>query len=157
MILDLRNNPGGYLEVSVDIASWFLPKDSVVVRENIKGETEEVLKAGKNQTLINMPVVVLINEGSASASEILAGALRDIRNVKLIGIKSYGKGSVQEVKELFDDSMIKLTIAEWSTPNGTSINNNGLEPDYKVEMPKDENSKEDPQLDKALNIVKTLM
>ncbi len=157
MILDLRNNPGGYLEVSVDIASWFLPKDSVVVRENIKGETEEVLKAGKNQTLINMPVVVLINEGSASASEILAGALRDIRNVKLIGIKSYGKGSVQEVKELFDDSMIKLTIAEWLTPNGTSINNNGLEPDYKVEMPKDENSKEDPQLDKALNIVKTLM
>jgi carboxyl-terminal processing protease len=157
MILDLRNDPGGYLDVSVDIASWFLPKDSVVVRENIKGETEDLLKAGKNQALINMPVVVLINEGSASASEILAGALRDIRGIKLIGIKSYGKGSVQEVKKLFDDSMVKLTIAEWLTPNGVSINNNGLEPDYKVEMPEDSTSDEDPQLDKALEIVKTIM
>lgn len=154
MILDLRNNPGGYLEVSVDIASWFLPKDSVVVRENIKGESEELLRAGKNQALVNMPVVVLINEGSASASEILAGALRDIRNVKLVGIKSYGKGSVQEVKKLFDGSMIKLTIAEWLTPNGVSINNNGLEPDYKIEMPEDLNSDKDPQLDKALEIIK---
>jgi carboxyl-terminal processing protease len=157
MILDLRNDPGGYLDVSVDIASWFLPKDSVVVRENIKGETEDLLKAGKNQALINMPVVVLINEGSASASEILAGALRDIRGIKLVGIKSYGKGSVQEVKKLFDDSMVKLTIAEWLTPNGVSINNNGLEPDYKVEMPEDLNSDKDPQLDKALEIVKTIM
>jgi carboxyl-terminal processing protease len=157
MILDLRNDPGGYLDVSVDIASWFLPKDSVVVRENIKGETEDLLKAGKNQALINMPVVVLINEGSASASEILAGALRDIRGIKLVGIKSYGKGSVQEVKKLFDDSMVKLTIAEWLTPNGISINNNGLEPDYKVEMPEDLTSDRDPQLDKALEIVKTIM
>ncbi len=154
MILDLRNDPGGYLDVSVDIASWFLPKDSVVVRENIKGETEDLLKAGKNQALVNMPVVVLINEGSASASEILAGALRDIRGIKLVGIKSYGKGSVQEVKKLFDDSMVKLTIAEWLTPNGVSINNNGLEPDYKVEMPEDLTSDKDPQLDKALEIVK---
>lgn len=154
MILDLRNNPGGYLEVAVDIASWFVPKDSVVVRENIKGEKEDVLKAGANQSFVNLPVVVLINEGSASASEILAGALRDLRNIKLVGIKSYGKGSVQEVKNLFDDSMIKLTIAEWLTPNGVSINNNGLEPDYKIEMPTDENSDADPQLNKALEILK---
>jgi carboxyl-terminal processing protease len=157
MILDLRNNPGGYLEVAVDIASWFVPKNAVVVRENIKGESEEVLKASANQSFVNLPVVVLINEGSASASEILAGALRDLRNVKLVGIKSYGKGSVQEVKKLFDDSMIKLTIAEWLTPNGVSINNNGLEPDYKVEMPEDLNSDKDPQLDKALEIIKTII
>jgi len=157
MILDLRNNPGGYLEVAVDIASWFVPKNAIVVRENIKGESEEVLKASANQSFVNLPVVVLINEGSASASEILAGALRDLRNVKLVGIKSYGKGSVQEVKKLFDDSMIKLTIAEWLTPNGVSINNNGLEPDYKVEMPEDLNSDKDPQLDKALEIIKTII
>jgi carboxyl-terminal processing protease len=157
MILDLRNNPGGYLEVAVDIASWFVPKNAVVVRENIKGESEEVLKASANQSFINLPVVVLINEGSASASEILAGALRDLRNIKLVGIKSYGKGSVQEVKKLFDDSMVKLTIAEWLTPNGVSINNNGLEPDYKVEMPEDLNSNADPQLDKALEILKTMI
>ncbi len=154
MILDLRNDPGGYLEVAVDIASWFVPKDSVVVRESIKGEKEEVLKASANQSFVNFPVVVLINEGSASASEILAGALRDLRNIKLVGTKSYGKGSVQEVKNLFDDSMVKLTIAEWLTPNGVSINNNGLEPDYKVEMPTDENSDADPQLNKALEILK---
>ena len=157
LILDLRNNPGGYLEVAVDIASWFVPKDSVVVRENIKGESEEVLKASANQSFVNLPTVVLINEGSASASEILAGALRDIRSIKLVGIKSYGKGSVQEVKKLFDDSMIKLTIAEWLTPNGVSINNNGLEPDYKIEMLEDLTSDKDPQLDKALQVLKTII
>lgn len=155
IILDLRNNPGGYLNVSVDIAGWLMKKGEVVVREDAKDGNETLFKAGGNQALVDIPVVVLINEGSASASEILAGALRDNRQVKLIGEKSYGKGSVQEIQKLFDDSMIKLTIAEWLTPNGTSINENGLEPDYKVELTdKDYEANKDPQLDKALEVIK---
>ena len=155
MILDLRNNPGGYLEISVDIAGWFLKRGEVVVRENIKNEKETVFRASGNQALVDMPLIILTNEGSASASEILAGALRDNRHIKLVGDKTFGKGSVQEVQKLYDDAMIKLTIAEWLTPNGASINENGLEPDYKVEITEaDYENKNDPQLEKALEIIK---
>ena len=155
MILDLRNNPGGYLEISVDIAGWFLKRGEVVVRENIKNEKETVFRASGNQALVDMPLIILTNEGSASASEILAGALRDNRHIKFVGDKTFGKGSVQEVQKLYDDSMIKLTIAEWLTPSGVSINENGLEPDYKVEITEaDYENKKDPQLEKALEIIK---
>jgi len=158
LILDLRNNPGGYLEVSVDIAGWFLKQGDVVVRESIKGENETVLKASGNQALLNMPVVILANEGSASASEILAGALRDNRQIKIVGQKTFGKGSVQEVEDMPDNSLIKLTIAEWLTPSGLSLNGNGLEPDYKVELTdKDYENDKDPQLDKALEVAQQLI
>lgn len=158
VILDLRNNPGGYLEVSVDIAGWFLKRGDVVVRESVKGEDETVFRANGNQALLNIPVVLLVNEGSASASEILAGALRDNRQIKIIGQKTFGKGSVQEVEDMFDNSIIKLTIAEWLTPNGLSLNGNGLEPDYKVEFTdKDYENDKDPQLDKALEVVQQLI
>jgi carboxyl-terminal processing protease len=158
VILDLRNNPGGYLEVSVDLAGWFLKRGEVVVRESVKGEDETVFRANGNQALLDMPIVILVNEGSASASEILAGALRDNRQIKIIGEKTFGKGSVQEVENMANDSMIKLTIAEWLTPNGLSLNGNGLEPDYKVELTdEDYENDKDPQLDKAIEVVQQLI
>lgn len=158
VILDLRNNPGGYLEVSVDLAGWFLKRGDVVVRESVKGENETVFKASGNQALLDVPIVILVNEGSASASEILAGALRDNRQIKIIGEKTFGKGSVQEVENMVNDSMIKLTIAEWLTPNGLSLNDNGLEPDYKVELTdEDYENDKDPQLDKAVEVVQQLI
>jgi carboxyl-terminal processing protease len=106
---------------------------------------------------LDYPIVVLINQGSASASEILAGALRDNRNVLLIGEKSFGKGSIQELEELRGGSRLKVTIANWLTPKGQSITDKGLEPDIKVEMTeKDYEEGRDPQLDKALEIIKNL-
>ncbi len=158
IILDLRNNPGGYLEISVHIASWFLNSGEVVVRQNIKGIEEDVLRSSGNEAFSEVPIVILVNEGSASASEILAGALRDNRGVKMVGKKTFGKGSVQVMEKLFDDSMIKLTIAEWLTPNGISINNNGLEPDYEVDLPEDwQEGDDDPQLDKAVEILNEII
>ena len=158
VILDLRNNPGGYLEVSVDLAGWFLKRGEVVIRESVKGEDETVFRANGNQALLDIPIVILVNEGSASASEILAGALRDNRQIKIIGEKTFGKGSVQEVENMANDSMIKLTIAEWLTPNGLSLNGNGLEPDYKVELTdEDYENDKDPQLDKAIEVVQQLI
>ncbi len=158
IILDLRNNPGGYLEVSQDIAGWFLKKGQVVTIENFgKDKDKKYYKAEGNANFSEYPMVVLINQGSASASEILAGTLRDNRNIKLIGEKSFGKGSVQKVLELRDSSMLKITIAKWLTPNGNSISEVGLTPDIKVELTdKDFENQKDPQLDKALEIIKNL-
>lgn len=158
IIVDLRDNPGGYLEVSQDLAGWFLPRGETVVKEDFGKDKEQVVyKAEGNGSLGNYPVVVLINQGSASASEILAGALKDNRNVKLIGQKSFGKGSVQEVVNLRGGSFLKITIAKWLTPKGTSISDVGLEPDVKVELTeKDTVANKDPQLDKALEIIKGL-
>ncbi|MFY9493503.1 MAG: S41 family peptidase [Minisyncoccia bacterium] len=158
IILDLRNNPGGFLEVSQDIAGWFLEPGSVVAIEDFgNGAEDKKYRASGNGVLKNMPVVVLINEGSASASEILAGALKDNRNVKLVGVKSFGKGSVQELTNLREGTSLKVTIAKWLTPSGKSITNEGLEPDIKIEISKEdiENLK-DPQLEKAMSIVLSL-
>jgi carboxyl-terminal processing protease len=106
---------------------------------------------------MNYPLVVLINQGSASGSEILAGALRDNRGIKLIGEKSFGKGSVQEVEKLSDGSSLKITIAKWLTPKGESISEKGLEPDIKVELTeKDVEAGMDAQLEKAIEIIKNL-
>lgn len=156
IVLDLRNNPGGYLEVSQDIAGWFLKKGQVVTIENFgQDKDKKYYKTEGNANFSEYPIVVLINQGSASASEILAGALRDNRNVKLIGEKSFGKGSVQEVLNLKDGSMLKITIAKWLTPNGSSISELGLTPDIKVELTdKDFEDQKDPQLDKAFEIIK---
>lgn len=157
IILDLRNNPGGYLEVAVDIASWFLPAGKVVAIEDFgNGKKHEYKSVGYNQ-LNKFPLVILINQGSASASEILAGALKDQLDIKIIGEKSFGKGSVQEMEELSDGSSVKITIAKWLTPKGKSLSDDGLEPDVKIEKTEGNiENNEDPQLDKALEIIKKL-
>ncbi|MEK7658287.1 MAG: S41 family peptidase [Patescibacteria group bacterium] len=158
IVLDLRNNPGGYLEVAQDIAGWFLQSGQIVTIEDFGKNKEQIqYKTKGNSTFANYPMVILINGGSASASEILAGALRDNRNIKLIGEKSFGKGSVQEVQNLRDGSFLKITIAKWLTPKGSLISEIGLSPDIKVEITDDNISQDkDPQLDKALEIIKTL-
>lgn len=158
LVLDLRNNPGGYLDVSINIAGWLINKEDTVTIERVKNGDDEILKASGNEALKDLPIVVLVNGGSASASEILAGALRDNRGIQIIGEKTFGKGSVQTVKTLFDDSMIKITVAEWLTPSGLSINKNGIEPDYKVELPEDwQTDDPDPQLQKALEVLQNVI
>ncbi|HEY4509384.1 MAG TPA: S41 family peptidase [Candidatus Paceibacterota bacterium] len=158
IIIDLRNNPGGFLHIAVDIAGWFLERGDVVVIEDFgAGQEQEVHKARGSGHLSGKKVVVLINGGTASASEILAGALRDNRGILLIGEKSFGKGSVQELKELKDESSLKITVAKWLTPKGNLIAELGLEPDVKVEMTdEDFDAKRDPQLDKAIEVLKNL-
>ena len=153
VILDLRNNPGGYLQRAVDLGSEFI-SSGVIVKQRDKTNTEvmNVDRAGK---LIGMPLVVLINRGSASASEILAGALRERIGVMLVGEKSFGKGTVQEVQNLPDRSSLHITVAEWLLPSGANIHGNGLEPDVKVEYVFDEKNPEaDNQMDKALEVLK---
>lgn len=156
MILDLRNDPGGYLEVAVDLAGWFLPRGSLVVSETGKTGNGEVFKANGNGALKDLPLVVLINKGSASAAEILAGTLRDGRKIKLIGETSFGKGTVQQLLPLRDGSSVKLTMAHWVLPNGGILENGGLSPDIEVKMTEDDvNQKRDPQFDKAMEVLKS--
>ncbi len=158
IILDLRNNPGGYLEVARNIAGWFLRDGDLVAIEDFGGKqpAEEYRTRGRG-SFYDYPIVCLINKGTASGAEILAGALRDDRNVILIGEKSFGKGSVQELVRLSDGSSLKITVAKWLTPKGKSISEVGLEPDIKVEMT-EEDYKEgrDPQLQKAIEVIKGL-
>lgn len=153
LVLDLRNNPGGYLNAAVDIASWFLPAGDVVVTEHWSDGREEVYRSKGYKSLEKIPVVVLVNQGSASASEILAGALRDRRSAKLIGEKTYGKGSVQELEDLPGGAALKITIAKWLTPSGKSINENGLEPDMAVET-STSSAEVDPVLEEALKLLR---
>jgi len=156
IVLDLRNNPGGYLEIARDIAGFFLERGALVTIEQ-SGDEQKDFEARGSFVFKDYPVVVLINQGSASGSEILAGALRDNRDIMLIGETSFGKGSVQQLEELSEGSSLKVTIAKWLTPNGETIHEKGLEPDIKVEI-KEEDYKEgrDPQLDKALEIIQDL-
>ena len=158
IILDLRNNPGGYLEVAQNIAGWFLKDGQTVVIEDFgKKQDRQIYKAKGNAKLVNYPTVVLINKGSASASEILASALRDNRNIKLIGETSFGKGCVQELKNLRDGSSLKITVANWLTPNGKLITDKGLKPDIEVNMDESDYNKEgDIQLDKAIETIKRM-
>lgn len=158
IVLDVRNNPGGYLSVSQDIAGWFLKKGQVVTHESsgIAAENVDYLSEGPS-LLEKYPLVVLINGGSASASEILAGALRDNRQIKLVGEKSFGKGSVQQLMPFGNGSSLKVTVAKWLTPNGDQISEIGLTPDIEAKNTiEDEDKKLDPQLDKAIEIVKKL-
>jgi len=157
IILDLRNNPGGYLEVAQDITGWFLEKGKIVVLEDFGQGNKQEYKAQGPGTFSDYKIVVLINQGSASASEILAGALRDNRGILLIGEKSFGKGSVQELEKLKEGSSLKITVAKWLTPKGQLITDVGLEPDIKVEMTEEDYEQDrDPQLDKAIEIIKGL-
>lgn len=154
IILDLRNNPGGYLETAVDIASWFIPKASIVLKEEFKNGDIDEYKSKGYKPLQNFPIVVLINKGSASASEIVAGALHDIRGIKLIGEITFGKGSVQTLETLKDGSSLKITVAKWLTPNGISIADDGLTPDIEIELTEEDyDADRDPQLNKAMEML----
>ncbi len=157
LILDLRGNPGGYLESAVSIASYFLPLGKVVVRENFGGDEEEQLYRSSGKELgksAPKSIVVLIDGGSASASEILAGALKEHDVATLIGETTFGKGSVQELVELGDGSSVKVTIARWLTPDGNSISEGGLAPDIEVKItPEDREAERDPQLEAAIEFL----
>jgi len=153
LILDLRNNPGGYLDTSVDIAGYWVGKDIVVTAKDAKGEVTEYRANGRGE-LKNLPIIVLVNGGSASASEILAGALQDYKLATLLGEKTFGKGSVQELENFADGSALKLTVAHWYTPLGRSINKEGITPDIKVELTEEDYKlNRDPQLQKAIEIL----
>lgn len=156
LVIDLRNNPGGFLDTAVAMASTALPSGkTVVIEEDSEGKRKEI-KARGGDVLSGLPTVVLINQGSASASEILAGALRDNRdNVTLIGKKSFGKGSVQELISVSSDTAVKITVARWLTPSGKQIHNVGIAPDIEVGLSSDDiEQKRDPQLDRALEELK---
>ncbi len=158
MIIDLRGNPGGYLDSAIDVASWFVEQGEPVVIEEFGNNKEETIYRSKGYTMTKKPskIIILVDGGSASASEILAGALSEYGIATLVGEKTYGKGSVQEVVPFGDDSALKVTVAKWLTPKRHSISEQGLEPDVKVESPKDEeesDKKNDPQYDKALELL----
>ena len=154
IIIDLRNNPGGYLDTSIEVASEWVD-DNVVVIEKYSDETQnENLSRGRPR-LAEIPTIVLVNQGSASASEIVAGALQDYKKAIILGEETFGKGSVQNLESLKDGSSIKITVAKWLTPNGRSINDEGIMPDETVELTLEEyNEDKDPQMDKAIEILK---
>lgn len=154
LIIDLRNNPGGYLNSSVDIASLFVEKGKIVVSEEYADGSKTDHKAEGGDILNRFPTVVLINEGSASASEIVAGALKDNNGIKLVGKKTFGKGSVQQLEPLKGGSSLKVTVAKWLTPSGICINSEGIKPDIEVEFTEEDyDSGRDPQMDKAKEIL----
>ncbi len=153
LILDLRNNPGGYLDAAVSMSGYWIDGNVVVSQQFSDSHKEDLRSFGKAR-LSNVQTVVLINEGSASASEIVAGALQDYKKAHLVGKKTFGKGSVQDLSTLKDGSAIKLTIAKWFTPLGRSIDKEGITPDTAIEMKfEDYEAKKDPQLDKAREIL----
>lgn len=154
LIIDLRNNPGGYLNSSVNIASWFIKEGSVIVREDYGTKQDPDVYVSKGYDLLKnkkFKTVVLINKGSASASEILTGALKEYKVATVIGETSFGKGSVQEIVPVNDETSIKITVANWLTPNGVWISKQGITPDIVI---KNTNLKIDAQFNKALEIVK---
>ena len=159
LIVDLRNNGGGIVSVALEIADYFTPKDSVLLYEVDKNNNEEIEKS-KNDPIINMPVIILTNENTASSSEILAGALQDLGIAKIVGTKTYGKGVIQEVLSLPDGSGIKITSEKYLTPNKREINKVGIQPDIEVELPEtvtnilNVEEKDDTQLQKAIEMLK---
>ena len=151
VILDLRNNPGGYLQDAVDIGSEFVNTGSVVVQEERSDGTIKKYKSDNSlPRLLSLPVAVLINGGSASASEILAGALHDDRQAKLVGETTFGKGTIQEPEDLGNGIGLHITIAKWLTPSGVWVNGKGLEPDVKIIN--EQNATSDAQLDAAIKL-----
>lgn len=148
IILDLRNNPGGYLTDAVFIASEFLPQGSSVVSETT-GIENKTLSVERTGLFIDKPLVILVNKGSASASEIVAGALRDNKKTKLIGETTFGKGTIQQAEDLGNGSGLHVTIAKWLTPSGTWVNGTGLKPDIAVNFDTKDPSR-DTQLEKAV-------
>ena len=150
LIIDLRGNGGGYVTAAQAVAGLWLD-NKVVVTERTGTKVVDELKTGSNPILDGMPTVVLVNESSASASEIVAGALNDYEVATLVGTTTFGKGSVQKLVNLIDDAVLKVTIARWYTPNGHNISEKGIDPDTVVERTaEDINASRDPQLDAAL-------
>lgn len=159
IIIDLRNNPGGYLSTAVEVASEFLDKDKVVLYEQYGDGSRDTHKTLGNGRATNIPLVVLINGDSASASEILAGALQDYGRAKLVGVQSYGKGSVQNWVPLSNnEGAARVTIAHWLTPKERLIDHVGLTPDVVVDMtPEDMQAGRDPQLDAAMQTMLAIL
>jgi carboxyl-terminal processing protease len=154
IIVDVRNNPGGYLDSAVGISGKWLKTGQTIVEERRDGRTVETFSAKSVGPLNGIPTVILVNEGSASASEILAGALKDNGAAKLVGVTTYGKGSVQETVQYEKGGLLKVTVARWYTPNGQNISESGIEPDEKVEITEEDvANKNDPQKDKAIELL----
>lgn len=157
LILDLRGNPGGYLEAAVDMASWFLPSGKIIVTEDYAGHEDNVDHRSRGYDIFNanLKMVILVDKGSASASEILAGALRAHGKARLVGTNTFGKGSVQELVPITDDTGLKITVARWLLPGGLQIPTDGIEPDV-MATTTDEAIQEglDPQMDKALELLR---
>jgi len=157
VILDVRNDGGGYLTAAIDIASDFIEDGVVTIvrkRELDGSRSEEINRTHGNARLGDIPLVVLVNEGSASASEILAGALQDLGRAKIVGKKTFGKGTVQELVDLSDGSTLRITTSEWFTPNNINVHGKGITPDVEVEFVLDEKDpKKDNQLDKAVEVL----
>ena len=153
LVLDLRNNPGGLIDQCVKVAELLVPKGPIVSVIGKDGDRETYQSSS---TVAPLPLTVLVNGGSASASEIVAGAIQDRGVGKLVGVKTFGKGSVQRLMPLDKESAVKITIAEYHTPNDRSIHGKGIVPDVVIEIPKDfdRESKQDPQLDKAIEVLK---
>jgi carboxyl-terminal processing protease len=153
IILDLRNNPGGFLETAVDVAGEWIENNVVVIEKTREGEKKPRKSSGLAR-LQNLKTVVLINQGSASASEIVAGTLQDYKKATLVGKKTFGKGSVQNLELLRDGSAVKITVSEWLTPNERQIDKEGIQPDIEIDLTEEDyNAGRDPQLDKAIEIL----
>ena len=157
LILDLRGNPGGYLDAAWDMASWFLPQGKIIVTEDFGGKNKNKIYRSKGYNIFNdnLKLIILVDGGSASASEIFAGALREHGVAKIVGTKTFGKGSVQELINITNDTSLKVTIARWLTPKGHNLSNDGLTPDIEVKItPKDIEIKNDVQMNKAVEILR---
>ncbi|MCG2700995.1 S41 family peptidase [Candidatus Parcubacteria bacterium] len=153
IILDLRNNPGGYLETAIEVSSEWVDEGVVVTEQFSEDKKLEYLSRGRAR-LKDYPTVVLVNQGSASASEIVAGALQDYGKAKIIGMQTFGKGSVQALQKLKDGSSVKITVAKWLTPNGNCINEEGITPDEEIDLTiEDYEAGNDPQMDRAVEIL----
>lgn len=156
LILDLRNDPGGYLDAAVDLSSQFIKDGSIVIEEYKDGKRDVINATGKGN-FFEIPMNVLVNGGSASGSEIVAGAIKDRKRGLLIGEKTFGKGSVQELAQLSTGGAMKVTIAKWLTPNGTTIDKNGLLPDIEVKYEGTTDVNKDNQLDRAVEEIKKII
>jgi carboxyl-terminal processing protease len=158
IVLDLRSNPGGLVNQATDIAGWFLDAGNLILVEQEKDGNKIEFKSNGPSNFSSIPLVVLIDEGSASSSEILAGALKDDRKILMIGQTSFGKGTVQKIIDFDDGSSLKVTIAKWYTPSGVRIQDTGIEPDIKVEYTeKDYEQGIDPQMERALQEIEKIL
>lgn len=159
LILDMRGNPGGYLDAAVDMASWFLPSGRIVVTEDYAGNADNIVHRSRGYDVFNenLHMVILVDRGSASASEILAGALRHYGVATMVGESTFGKGSVQELVEITTNTALKLTVARWLGPDGGQIPIDGLKPDLEVKRTdEDREAGRDPQMDAALRTLRDL-
>jgi carboxyl-terminal processing protease len=156
LVLDLRGNPGGYLDAAVSMASWFIPSGKVVVTEDFGPNEDPKVYRSRGPAIFNnnLRFVVLVDGGSASASEILAGALQEHGVAQVVGVNTFGKGSVQELIKITPETSLKVTVARWLTPKGNSISEGGLKPDFEVKMtPDDVAAGKDLQMNKAIEIL----